>query len=351
MTTKTNLTFSCPLPIDKYPNVLLAHGSGGKLMNQLISDIFMTAFKNPILEQQHDGAVLNLAHGKLAFTTDSYVVQPIFFPGGNIGDLAVTGTVNDLAMCGAKPLYLSCGMILEEGLPMTTLWEIAQTMGKVAKESNVKIVTGDTKVVDKGKGDLIYINTAGVGIIEHNLEIAPKSIRSGDAIIVSGDIGRHGMAIMAEREGLSFESTIESDCADVSAPVLKMIDDGVNVHCLRDLTRGGLASSLVELAQASNLHIDIEENLIPINPVVQGACEVLGFDPLHVANEGRFVAFVPKNEAEKALKIMQSFDVSHNATIIGYVKEKRKGLVTMKSILGASRIVEMFTGEQLPRIC
>ncbi|MBC8213449.1 MAG: hydrogenase expression/formation protein HypE [Candidatus Marinimicrobia bacterium] len=351
MNKKIDFNYSCPLPIEQYPNVLLAHGSGGKLMHQLIGKMFINSFDNPMLNQQHDGAVFDVNGTKLAFTTDSYVVQPIFFPGGNIGNLAVNGTVNDLAMCGAKPLYLSAGVILEEGLPMERLWEIVQTMKNSAEETGVQFVTGDTKVVDKGKGDSIFINTAGIGIIEHDVDISPSQIQPGDAVIVSGDIGRHGIAIMAEREGLSFESTIESDCADVSKVVMKMLDKQINVRCLRDLTRGGLASALVEIATSSGCNIAIKEQEIPVNPVVQGACEILGFDPMYVANEGRFVAFVSSDDANKTLETMKSFSVSKNAKVIGKVSEIRDKMVTLQSSIGATRIVEMFSGEQLPRIC
>ena len=351
MSKTIDFKYSCPLPIDQYPNVLLAHGSGGKLMHQLIGNVFLDAFDNPMLNQQHDGAVFEINGTKMAFTTDSYVVNPIFFPGGNIGNLAVNGTVNDLAMCGAKPLYLSAGVILEEGLPMENLWEIVQTMQETAKESGVQFITGDTKVVDKGKGDGIFINTAGIGIVDKDVKISPNQIKTGDAIIVSGDIGRHGIAIMAEREGLSFESTIESDCADVSKVVMKIIDEKIGVHCLRDLTRGGLASALVEISTASKFNINIEERNIPVNPTVQGACEILGFDPMYVANEGRFIVFVSPEDAEKTVEIMKSFSVSNNATLIGNVSSRKDGLVTLKSSIGATRIVEMFSGEQLPRIC
>jgi hydrogenase expression/formation protein HypE len=337
---------SCPVPISEYPHVLLAHGSGGKLMHQLLEKLILPAFDNPLLKTRHDGAIFSTGNTKLAFTTDSYVVHPLFFPGGDIGTLAVNGTVNDLAMCGARPLFLSAGFILEEGLPIDSLWRIIQSMQQAAQMAGVQIVTGDTKVVDKGKGDGIFINTAGVGLIEHNLTIAPSSVRPGDAILLNGDIGRHGMAIMAAREGLAFESEIESDCAPLAATVLSLLDAGIEVHCLRDLTRGGLASGLVEIATSAQLHLHIHETDIPVNEDVRGACEILGLDPLYVANEGRFIAFVPADQAEAAQIIM-----GEDAKLIGTVQDDAPGMVTMRSSIGANRIVDMLSGEQLPRIC
>jgi hydrogenase expression/formation protein HypE len=300
----------------------------------------------------HDSTVLNLPTHKIAFTTDSYVINPLFFPGGDIGSLAIYGTVNDLAMSGARPLYLSVGFILEEGLSMVTLWNVVLSMEQAAQKSQVKIITGDTKVVDKGKGDGIFINTAGVGIIEHNLVIAPQSVQPGDIIILNGDLGRHGIAIMAVREGLEFETTIESDSAPLRDVVLAMINAGINIHCLRDLTRGGLSSTLNEIAQSAKVSINIDENMIPVREDVQGACEILGFDPLYVANEGRFVVFVPETEAEQALRIMQKYN--EQACVIGKVtgiSRQKIALVTLISKIGASRILDMLSGEQLPRIC
>lgn len=351
MSSSAEINLSCPLPIQQYPNVLLAHGGGGKLMHQLIEKIFMAAFGNPTLEQRHDSAVLNLGIARLAFTTDSYVVHPLFFPGGDIGSMAVHGTVNDLSMSGARPLYLSAGFILEEGLPIETLWRIVQSMKLAAEKAGVQIVTGNTKVVDHGKGDGVYINTAGIGVIEHQLEISPRAVRPGDAILISGDIGRHGMAVMAVREGLEFESCIESDSAPVSAQVLDLLASGIPLHCLRDTTRGGMASTLNEIAEACGLGISLEENQIPIRPDVQAACEILGFDPLYVACEGRFVAFFPAPFADQALEILRHHEGSRQAAIIGRVTEATSGLVTLKSRIGSSRIVDMLSGEQLPRIC
>ena len=343
--------FYCPMPIDQYPNVMLAHGGGGKLTHQLIEELFLPLFSNTWLASRHDGAVLDWGARKLAFTTDSYVVRPLFFPGGDIGTLAVNGTVNDLAVCGAQPLYLSAGFILEEGFPMTDLRRVAESMGRAAGEAGVKLVTGDTKVVDRGKGDGLYINTAGIGIVRAGGVIAPASVRPGDAILLSGDIGRHGIAIMAVREGLAFESAIESDCASVAGLVMALIEAGIEIHCMRDLTRGGLASALVEIAEAARLHIGIHETAIPVREDVRGACEILGFDPLYVANEGRFVAFVPVCDAERALASMRAHPLGAGASLIGTVTEGPAGQVTMRSSIGAGRIVDMLSGEQLPRIC
>jgi hydrogenase expression/formation protein HypE len=351
MTTPSDFTPACPIPISDYPQVLLAHGGGGKLMHQLIEKMFGPAFKNPLLDQQHDGATLEINGAKLAFTTDSYVVHPLFFPGGDIGDLAVNGTVNDLAMCGARPLYLSAGFILEEGLPMDSVWRVVRSMQRAAEAAGVQIVTGDTKVVDRGKGDGIFINTAGIGIVEHNLTISPKAVRPGDAVLLNGDIGRHGIAIMAVREGLEFESAIESDTAPLNDVVLKLIAAGIEIHCLRDITRGGISSTFNEIASASGVNIAMDESAIPVREDVRGACEILGFDPLYVANEGRFAAFVAAKDAERALAILRAHPLGKEAAIIGTVTADPAGLVTMKSRIGATRIVDMLSGEQLPRIC
>jgi hydrogenase expression/formation protein HypE len=347
----SQFTLTCPIPISDYPNVLLAHGGGGKLTNQLIAKMFLPAFSNPALEAQHDGAVFSMGQTRLAFSTDSYVIHPLFFPGGDIGSMAVHGTVNDLTMCGARPLYLSAGYIIEEGLPMETLWRVVQSMQQAALNANVQIVTGDTKVVDRGKGDGVFINTAGIGVIEHDLRIAPQSVRAGDVLIVNGDIGRHGIAIMAVREGLEFESAIESDSAPVADLVLRLLAAKIDVHCMRDLTRGGLASALNEIAESARLGIAIEERRVPVRDDVHAACEILGFDPLYVACEGRFVAFVGPQDADRALAIMRAHPLGADAAIIGSVKEDNPGVVMMKSRIGASRIVHMISGEQLPRIC
>ena len=349
---KAQMEFSpvCPMPISEYPQILLAHGGGGKLMHDLIESMFVPVFSNSLLGERHDGATFSVGSARLAFTTDSYVVKPLFFPGGDIGSLAVNGTVNDLAMCGARPKYLSAGFIIEEGFETEKLWTIVRSMRAAADAAGVDLVTGDTKVVDRGKGDGIFINTAGVGVVEHEMLISPRQVRTGDAIILSGDIGRHGIAIMAAREGLEFESAIESDCAPLSEIVLELINEGIEIHCMRDLTRGGLASALVEITEASGHPIKIEEAAIQVREDVRGACEILGFDPLYLANEGRFVLFVPQLQTDHALRILTSHPNGKSAAIIGHVGEGHAG-VTLKSRIGASRIVDMFSGEQLPRIC
>lgn len=341
----------CPLPVEQYPQVLMAHGGGGKLMHRLVENVFGRAFSNPILDTRHDSAQFDIPPGRLAMTTDSYVVRPIFFPGGDIGSLAVHGTVNDLAMSGARPLFLSAAFIIEEGLPMETLGRVACSMRDAARKCGVQIITGDTKVVDKGRGDGLYINTAGIGVIEHSPGILPQNVEPGDAVIVSGDLGRHGMAIMAVREGLQFDSTIESDSAPVHEAVLALLQAGIEVHCLRDLTRGGLASALNEIADAAGVKIAVEQKSIPVREDVHAACEMLGFDPLLVANEGRFVAFVAAKDAGPALDILRRHAVSSDAAPIGQVMAKAAPLVTVRSPLGVSRILDMPSGEQLPRIC
>jgi len=345
------LNGACPVPLAQYPQVLMAHGGGGTLMHQLVENIFGKEFSNPLLDARHDSAQFFVPPGRLAMTTDSYVVRPIFFPGGDIGSMSVHGTVNDLAMSGARPLYLSCAFIIEEGLPMETLWRVVCSMRDAAKKCGVQIVTGDTKVVDKGKGDGLFINTTGIGVMEHDLEISPKSVLPGDTVLVSGDLGRHGMAIMAVREGLQFESTIESDSAPVHKMVLALIKAGVEIRCLRDLTRGGLASALNEIAEVAGVKIAIDEKLIPVREDVHAACEMLGLDPLQVANEGRLVAFVAAKDAVRALAIMRRHTGGERSASIGRVMEYSLPLVTVRSAIGASRILDMPSGEQLPRIC
>jgi len=349
--TTPDFSAACPLPISQYPLVLMAHGGGGKLMHQLLEDVFGRAFSNPILDTRHDSAQFTVPPGRLAMTTDSYVVRPIFFPGGDIGSMAIHGTLNDLAMSGARPLYLTSAFIIEEGLPMATLWRVVCSMRDAAMKCGVQIVTGDTKVVDKGKGDGLFINTAGLGVLEHSLVIAPQNVQPGDAVIVSGDLGRHGMAIMAVREGLQFESAIESDSAPVHEVVLELIKAGIEIHCLRDLTRGGLASALNEIAEAARVKIAVEQQAIPVREDVHAACEMLGLDPLQVANEGRFVAFLAAKDATRALEILRRHEVTAGAMLVGKVVEKSAPLVTIKSSIGASRILDMPSGEQLPRIC
>jgi hydrogenase expression/formation protein HypE len=351
MTRREPFSMTCPIPIADYPRVLLAHGGGGRLMRDLIEKMFIAAFDNEALRTRHDSAQLDLARGKFAFTTDSYVVQPLFFPGGDIGSLAIHGTVNDLAMSGARPIFLSCGLILEEGLSMDILWRIVASMSEAAKGCGVQLVTGDTKVVDRGKGDGIFINTAGIGIIEHGLTIAPQSVRPGDAVLLSGDIGRHGIAVMSAREALTFESTITSDSAPLAEPVQILLRAGVEIHCLRDLTRGGLTSALVEIAEASGLEIDTDETAIPVRADVQSACEILGLDPLYVANEGRFVAFVPESQATRAVELLRAHPLGRAASAIGETKNGSAARVVMKTALGTERVLDLLSGEQLPRIC
>ncbi|BBM88256.1 hydrogenase expression/formation protein HypE [Candidatus Uabimicrobium amorphum] len=347
MDDKQRFTWQCPAP-QQQSKISMAHGGGGKLMHDLIHNAFIPAWDNPILQQNSDSAALGVGKTKLAFTTDSYVVQPLFFPGGDIGSLAVNGTVNDLAVRGARPLYLSVAMILEEGLEVETLFQIVESMRKAANDANVQIVTGDTKVVDKGSGDGIFVNTSGIGIIENDLDVAPKSICDKDVIIVSGDVGRHGIAIMAVREGLRFESTIVSDCAAFANVTQQLLEASIEIHCMRDLTRGGLATALIEIAQAANKGIHITETSVPVDEGVRGACEILGLDPLYTANEGRFVCIVPQKDAQHTLQILQQYN--ERACVIGEVEEDGCGL-QISSCLGVKRIARMLSGTQLPRIC
>jgi hydrogenase expression/formation protein HypE len=358
---------NCPVPRVADDRIVLAHGGGGRLTHQLIEKIFIPAFSNAALEQRHDGAVVSVNGGRLAFTTDSFVVRPLIFPGGNIGDLAVNGTVNDLAMCGARPLYLSSAFILEEGLPMDTLRTVVTSMQQAAASAGVKLVTGDTKVVDKGKGDGIFINTSGIGVIEfagvaqgvagvarpgnRTSSISPSSVQPRDVVIVSGDLGRHGVAILSVREGLEFESPILSDSASVWPAVEALLNAGIEIHCLRDLTRGGLATTLNEIACDRNVCIKLQESLIPVNEVVQGACEILGLDSLYVANEGRFAAIVPGAQAEAALEVLNRVPVSEGSVRVGEVEESPGRTVVLQSRIGGNRVVDMLSGEQLPRIC
>ena len=344
---------SCPLPFAGYDRIVLAHGGGGRLTHQLIEKIFIPAFSNSMLDQRHDGAVLEVNGSRLAFTTDSFVVRPLIFPGGDIGDLAVNGTVNDLAMCGARPLYLSAGFILEEGLEMETLRTVVNSMQKAAAKAGVHLVTGDTKVVDKGKGDGIFVNTSGIGVIEANVKatIGPASVQPGDVVIISGDLGRHGIAILSVREGLEFESPILSDTASVWPSVEALLNAGIEIHFLRDLTRGGLATTLNEIAADRNVCIKLEETLISVDETVQSACEILGLDPLYVANEGRFAVFVPAAQADAALEVMKKVPVSQISVRIGKVEETPGRTVVLQSRIGGNRVVDMLSGEQLPRIC
>jgi hydrogenase expression/formation protein HypE len=381
MTEKLNLLgWTCPRPLQNYPTIVMGHGAGGKMMADLIEHLFAPAFDNEWLNQMGDATALTMDDGqrttKLAFTTDSFVVTPLFFPGGNIGELAVYGTVNDLAMRGAKPQYLSAGFILEEGLPMEMLGNIVTAMAAACKKAGVKIATGDTKVVQKGHGDGIYINTSGLGIIPAGVDIGPANARPGDVVLVSGTIGDHGIAIMSVREGLTFETEIRSDSAPLYGLVEAMIEAGVKggenqgertqngrrllhgwypplhaIHCLRDATRGGLAAVLNELADTSKVGIEFDERKVPIRHEVNAACEMLGLDPLYIANEGKLVAIVSEDIAESILSAMRKSEYGTEAAIIGHVVDEHPGMVTAKTSIGGMRVVDVPAGELLPRIC
>ena len=342
----------CPIPLSDYPAVTMAHGGGGRLTQMLIERMFVPAFKNPTLETLHDGAILKVPAGRVAFSTDSFVVSPLFFPGGDIGSLAVNGTVNDLAMCGAQPLALSCGLILEEGLPMQDLWRVVQSMQQAAAHVGVSIVTGDTKVVDRGKGDGVFINTTGIGVIGRGVNVAPRRARPGDVVLINGEIAAHGIAIMSVREGLSFETELVSDCAplhDMTASILAA--GGEDVHVLRDPTRGGLASTLNEIAAQAQVGIRLREASIPIGDAVRGACEILGLDPLYVANEGKCLVIVARATADAVLAAMRAHPLGRQSAIIGEVTAEERGRVILRSRIGGQRVVDMLSGEQLPRIC
>lgn len=347
-----DLTLQCPLPITKHDTIQLSHGSGGKMMNDLISKLFLWAFDNPYLKKMDDQAVVEINGVRLAISTDSFVVDPIFFPGGNIGELAVYGTVNDVCMSGARPLFLSAGFVLEEGFSLDELRKIVESMRSAAARAGVMIVTGDTKVVNKGKGDKIFINTTGIGVVEHGFALSSCNLQPGDALLLSGSIGDHGMAILSRREGLAFEAPIESDTAPLNGLVEEIIKaGGGSVHALRDPTRGGVASTLNEFATASKVGIRIRQDRIPVKPAVSGACEILGLDPLYVANEGKIIAAVAREKAEAVLGAMRGHALGKDSVIIGDVVADRPGLVSMQTNLGAWRIVDMLVGEQLPRIC
>jgi len=342
---------SCPVPILSHDTVQLAHGAGGKLSNEMIDKIFLPRFLNSTLEKMEDQAVVDNPGGRIAFSTDTFVVDPIFFPGGDIGDLAINGTVNDIAMSGAIPKYLSVGFILEEGLPFKTLHRIVLSMEKAANLAGVQIVAGDTKVVNRGSCDKLFINTSGFGFVPDDVNISASNLEVGDKIILSGTLADHGMAVMTTREGLSFQSTVESDTAGLNHLVQDMLDVSPNIHALRDPTRGGLATSLNEFASSSKVGIQLYGNNIPVKENVRGACEILGIDPLYVANEGKLVAIVPANIADDMLAAMRKNEHGKAATIIGEVTDKHSGIVVMRTGLGANRIVDMPVGEQLPRIC
>jgi hydrogenase expression/formation protein HypE len=342
----------CPVPTQSYDTLTLAHGGGGKLTQKLIAELFLPALQNSYLQELHDGAVIPLNGSLLAFTTDSFVVNPPFFPGGNIGNLSVHGTVNDLAMCGARPAFLSLAFILEEGFLMSDLWKVLCSIREACDSLNIKVVTGDTKVVEKGKGDGIFINTTGIGEVLPGIKISPKRIRTGDKIVLSGPIAEHGIAILSVREGLSFETDLKSDTACLWPLVELLLDRvGEDVHAMRDATRGGVASVLNEMAQGAGVGMIIHEDSIPVREDVKGACEILGLDPLYVANEGKFVAFVSPECEDEALAAMQSHPLGTGARVIGEVIAEHPKMVRLRTRLGGSRVVEMMSGEQLPRIC
>jgi len=346
--------WTCPLPLKNYPTIVMGHGAGGKMMNDLIKHLFAADFHNDLLAQLGDSTALELSEfsdQQLAFSTDSFVVSPLFFPGGDIGELAVNGTVNDLAMSGAKPLFLSAGFILEEGLEMETLGRISASMARACQKAGVQVAAGDTKVVEKGHGDGVYINTTGIGVIPAGVNIAPQNACPGDVILVSGTLGDHGIAIMSVREGLQFESQIKSDTAPLNGLVAEMLSTSKDIHCLRDATRGGLSAVLNELAVASNVGIEFDEAAVPINPAVNAACEMLGLDPFYIANEGKLVAFVPAAQADEILAVMKANEYGKEAAIIGRVTEEHPGLVVAKTGIGGSRVVDLPAGELLPRIC
>jgi len=342
--------WSCPMPLRDHPTIVMGHGGGGQLSSELIEHLFVPAFGDGQITELADAAVLDPG-GPISFSTDTFTIRPRFFPGGDIGELAVNGTVNDVAMRGAVPRYLSVGFILEEGLPMAELGVIVESIARAAKHAGVVIVTGDTKVVDRGHGDGIYINTTGIGIMRPGADIRPQRAEPGDAIIVSGTVGDHGMAIMSVREGLEFESSIVSDSAALNHMINDVLDTGADVHVLRDPTRGGLAASLNEIAVAAGVGVLLDERSIPVDRTVAAACEMLGMDPMYVANEGKVVAFVPAAEADLVLEAMWAHPEGTNATVIGTVTDTHRGMVAARTPLGSTRVVDMQVGEQLPRIC
>lgn len=342
---------TCPVPKTQYDRVLLGHGSGGQLSADLIRRIFVPAFDSTILASLEDQATISLPNPRIAFTTDAFVVKPLFFPGGDIGKLAVCGTVNDLAVGGAKPLFLSAAFILEEGLPLDDLKRIVQSMRHACAEAGVEMVAGDTKVVDRGKGDLCFITTTGIGVLPEGRSLSIRTAQPGDRILLSGTIGDHGIAIMSVREGIEFETVLDSDCASLADLTRVMLDACPTIRCMRDPTRGGLSSALNELAASSKVGIEIAENAIPIRPEVRGACEMLGLDPLYVANEGKLIAVVPAADAETLLAVMRRHPLGRNAADIGAVVGAHPGMVLQQTLVGGQRIVMMLAGEQLPRIC
>jgi len=344
--------WSCPLPLRDYPTIVMGHGGGGKLGNELVEHLFLPAFRNPALESLGDAAVFELSSGRLAMSTDSFVVQPLFFPGGSIGELAVNGTVNDLAVSGAEPKFLSASFILEEGFPLPQLAAVVNAMAEAAATAGVRIVTGDTKVVERGHGDGCYINTAGIGVLRPGIAVGPSRAQIGDVVLVSGTIGDHGMAIMSVREGLEFESQIRSDCAALNGLIADLLEAvGPAVHAMRDPTRGGVASTLNEIATASNVGIDIDESSIPVRIEVQSACELLGLDPVYVANEGKAVFFVAPESADHALSALRAHPLGREAARIGVVTAQHPRMLVARTPMGSNRVIATQIGEQLPRIC
>ncbi len=341
----------CPLPIGQYERVVLGHGSGGRLSGDLLKQVFLPAFQNEVLAALEDQATLPVPAGRIAFTTDSFVVRPLFFPGGDIGRLAVNGTINDLAVGGAKPLYLSAAFIIEEGLEIAELRRVVESMSDACREAGVKLVTGDTKVVDRGKGDKLFITTSGIGMVPEGISLSIANARPGDVVIVSGTLGDHGMAVMSVREGLEFETELKSDTAPLHMLVELMLRQCPAIRCMRDPTRGGLSSTLNEIAVAARVGIRIRETDLPVRREVRGACELLGFDPLYVANEGKLVAIVPAAGAMDLLAAMRTHPLGRDAMIIGEVIARTPGVVTLKAATGGERVVALLAGEQLPRIC
>ncbi len=352
VTTLNSFALNCPVPLTQHPTVQMAHGGGGRMSQRLITEVFAKAFDNPLLREMHDGAIFECGHERLAFSTDGHVVKPLFFPGGDIGSLAVHGTVNDLAVCGAQPLALSVSFILEEGFSLDELRRVVASMADSAKRVPVPIATGDTKVVDRGKGDGVYIASSAVGRVHPMAQISPRNTKPGDVVLLSGEIGAHGIAVLSARENLGLESVIISDTASILDLVWPLFDRfGAGVHVLRDPTRGGVAAVLNELAQAAGVSIEIDENAVPVAEPVQGACELLGLDPLYVANEGKCVAIVAPTVADAMLEQWHAHPLGKKATRLGTVGNAQPGLVTMRSRIGGTRVVDLLSGEQLPRIC
>jgi hydrogenase expression/formation protein HypE len=348
---KTIAEVTCPVPVAVRDTILLGHGSGGKLSAELLRDIFLPAFQNTELSRLNDQATVSVNGTRIAVTTDSFVVKPLFFPGGDIGSLAVHGTVNDLAMGGAQPLFLAVAFIIEEGFSMDVLRRVVNSLQRAAADAGVQVIAGDTKVVEKGKGDGLFINTTGIGLVPDGVELSADRARPGDAVLLSGSIGEHGIAILAQREGLEFESTIESDSAALHTLTAEMLRASSQIRCMRDPTRGGVSSALNEIATQSQVGIELEESSIQVREEVKGACEMLGLDPMYVANEGKLIAIADSSVADKVLAAMRNHRLGRQSQIIGRVSAKNAGLVTMRTQLGTTRIVDMLAGDQLPRIC